>query len=172
MKNLTRFEKGAVCLTLLIFVFTAGFFLGRSTATTTLTFSPDLTPLQGERGALQGERGALTGAEANSPAPAAESAGIPAPETGAQDTPQAPEAPSDSGEEEKPSSGPSGLVNINTATQAELEALPGIGPALAQRIIEHRQQHGPFADKADIMDVKGIGQGRYNAIRDLITTGG
>ncbi|MBD3419413.1 MAG: hypothetical protein GF398_04770 [Chitinivibrionales bacterium] len=48
-------------------------------------------------------------------------------------------------------------VNVNTATAGRLEALKGIGPAKAQRIIAHRQEHGPFAHPDDLMDVKGIG---------------
>lgn len=48
-------------------------------------------------------------------------------------------------------------ININTATQAELELLPGIGPSLAGRIIEHRTRHGAFKTIADLDNVKGIG---------------
>lgn len=66
---------------------------------------------------------------------------------------------------------PDGLVNINTATQAALEALPGIGPTLAQRIILYRESHGPFAETEHIMQVEGIGQGRFDLIAELITTG-
>ena len=61
------------------------------------------------------------------------------------------------------------LVNINTASQAELQTLPGIGPALAERIIAYRQQHGPFRNTAHIQRVHGIGRGRYGQIRDYIT---
>ena len=48
-------------------------------------------------------------------------------------------------------------VNLNTATAADLEALPGIGPAYAQRIIEYREKNGPFEKPEDITKVKGIG---------------
>lgn len=48
-------------------------------------------------------------------------------------------------------------ININTAAQAELELLPGIGPALAGRILEYRSQHGGFKSIADLDNVKGIG---------------
>lgn len=65
--------------------------------------------------------------------------------------------------------GSSGLININTAGQAQLEELPGIGPALAQRIIDHRTKNGPFLSTEDIMVVSGIGEKRYEQLMDLIT---
>ena len=60
-------------------------------------------------------------------------------------------------------------VNINTATQAELESLPGIGPVLAQRIIAYRESNGPFNTIEDIIDVSGIAQSTFELIEDLIT---
>jgi competence protein ComEA len=64
-----------------------------------------------------------------------------------------------------------GLVNINTADLAELETLPGIGPAIAQEIIDHRTANGPFASIEAIMDVPGIGEGKFAPIQELITVG-
>jgi len=62
-----------------------------------------------------------------------------------------------------------GLVNINRATVEELDArLPGIGPSLAQQIVEYRTAH-PFGKKEDIKEVSGIGDKRYEALKDLIT---
>jgi competence protein ComEA len=61
-----------------------------------------------------------------------------------------------------------GPINVNTATQEELEALPGIGPALAARIVEHRNQHGPFASVEALVDVSGIGPAKLDVIRDLV----
>ncbi|MBN1145893.1 MAG: helix-hairpin-helix domain-containing protein [Anaerolineales bacterium] len=61
------------------------------------------------------------------------------------------------------------LININTATQAELESLPYIGPALAQRIIEYREANGPFESIEEIIEVYGIGQSTFEKIKDLIT---
>jgi competence protein ComEA len=61
------------------------------------------------------------------------------------------------------------LININTASQAELETLPGIGPSTAQKIIQYREQNGPFVSTQDIINVPGIGPGTYERIKDLIT---
>jgi competence protein ComEA len=63
------------------------------------------------------------------------------------------------------------LVNINTASSAELDSLPGIGPTTAQKIIEYREQNGPFISTEDIINVSGIGTGTYERIKDLITVG-
>ena len=63
-----------------------------------------------------------------------------------------------------------GKVNINTADLAALESLPGIGPSLAQRIIDHRQTQGPFERIEDVMEVSGIGDATFEGIQDLITT--
>jgi competence protein ComEA len=62
-----------------------------------------------------------------------------------------------------------GLIDINTASADELEQLPGIGPALAQSIIDHRESRGPFSSIEEIMDVQGIGQGVFEDVRELIT---
>jgi competence protein ComEA len=59
-------------------------------------------------------------------------------------------------------------VNINSAEQAELEKLPGIGPALAARIIEYRQQNGGFQTIEDIQKVSGIGPATFTQLKDKI----
>lgn len=63
-------------------------------------------------------------------------------------------------------------VNINTATSEELQTLPGIGPTLAQRIIDYRNEHGPFSNLLELTNVKGIGLERLNKILDYATVGG
>lgn len=63
-----------------------------------------------------------------------------------------------------------GKVNINTAGSTELETLPGIGPVTAQRILDHREANGPFAQIEEIMDVTGIGPATFEGMKDLITT--
>ena len=60
-------------------------------------------------------------------------------------------------------------ININTATAKELDALPGIGPAMAKRIEEYRSQKGPFTSVEGIKGVKGIGDGVFKKIKDKIT---
>ena len=62
-------------------------------------------------------------------------------------------------------------VNINTATAVELEALPGIGPSVARRIVEHREKNGPFRRPADLLNVKGVGAKTYEALKDRLVVG-
>lgn len=59
-------------------------------------------------------------------------------------------------------------VDVNTATAAQLESLPGVGEALAARIVAWREAHGPFRNAEALMDVPGIGKGKYEALRDCI----
>lgn len=60
-------------------------------------------------------------------------------------------------------------ININTASAEELEALPGIGKAIAERIIEHREKYGPFRKPEHLIIVRGISDKRFQSLRDLIT---
>src|SRR5215813_1907945 len=59
-------------------------------------------------------------------------------------------------------------VNINTAGVDELIALPGIGKAYAERILEYRQKNGPFKKVEDILNVRGIGEKTFERIRDRL----
>ena len=61
------------------------------------------------------------------------------------------------------------LVNLNMATAAELETLPGIGPVKAQAIVDYRQQHGAFARIDDLTKVSGIGAKTFEKLKHLIT---
>lgn len=60
-------------------------------------------------------------------------------------------------------------VNINTASKSELDTLPGIGPSLAQKIIDYRETNGTFHDISDLKRVSGITEKRFNKIKDKIT---
>lgn len=61
------------------------------------------------------------------------------------------------------------LINLNTADAAALEELPGIGPALSQRIVEHRETHGDFGSLEDLAAVSGIGPSILSDVEDLVT---
>jgi competence protein ComEA len=61
-----------------------------------------------------------------------------------------------------------GKVPINSAGEALLQELPGVGPVLAERILRHREEHGPFAVVEDLLDVPGIGEGKLAALRDVV----
>lgn len=62
-----------------------------------------------------------------------------------------------------------GKVNINLASASELEELPGIGPVLAERIVEYREQHGPFRTVRDLLKVSGIGEKKFSSLESHIT---
>ncbi len=77
----------------------------------------------------------------------------------------APESPAPSGNSHAATPDPSRQVDLNRATASDLEALPGIGPKLAQRVIEHRASHGPFTKVEDLRQVKGIGHKKFDRLR-------
>ena len=64
---------------------------------------------------------------------------------------------------------PGGKVNINSATESDFENLPGIGPVLAQKIVDYRDQHGPFRSIQDLMKVSGIGQKKFDSLQAYVT---
>ena len=66
----------------------------------------------------------------------------------------------------------SGLIDINTASLEELDRLPGIGPVTAQKIIDFREENGPFARIEAIQDVSGIGPAKFEQIKELISAEG
>lgn len=85
-------------------------------------------------------------------------------------TPQSPEkTPASSA---APGTSQGQKVNINTASLQELMTLDGIGETYAQRIIDYRTANGPFTDISQLKNVSGIGDKRYDAIKDFITVGG
>jgi competence protein ComEA len=65
-----------------------------------------------------------------------------------------------------------GVVNVNTASAAELERLPGVGPSLAARIVEHREKNGAFKAVDDLLLVRGIGEKSLERMRPFLATSG
>jgi competence protein ComEA len=63
------------------------------------------------------------------------------------------------------------VVNINTATAAEFEALPGIGAKTAARIVEYRQKNGPFKKVEELMNVRGLGEKNFLKLKAQLTIG-
>jgi competence protein ComEA len=65
---------------------------------------------------------------------------------------------------------PAARINLNTATSAQLETLPGIGAGLAKRILDHRAKHGPFKRPQDVIVIRGFSAKRYRLIAAYVTT--
>jgi competence protein ComEA len=70
-----------------------------------------------------------------------------------------------------PRTGDTAKININTATAAELEQLPGIGEVIAGRIVAFREEHGPYRSANDLIHVDGVSAKTIDKLRDLVTTG-
>jgi len=66
---------------------------------------------------------------------------------------------------------PAVMVNLNTASSAELETLPGVGAKMAARIIEYRQKKGPFKKIEELMNVQGIGEKNFLKLKPQLTVG-
>ncbi len=65
-----------------------------------------------------------------------------------------------------------GLLNLNAATMTDLLLLPGIGETLAKNILQYREMNGPFQTVDDLLNVPGIGTGRLNSLKELVTVAG
>lgn len=80
-----------------------------------------------------------------------------------------PNVPAGTGSSGTGSTGGTALVDVNTASETELETLPGVGPVTAAAIIDYRTQNGPFAAVDDLIDVSGIGPSTLEQIRPFVT---
>ena len=155
--RLRRLELVVITLTLAFICFIGGFFTGRSFSAISID---SVTAVAVEP--VENQNPETVRAD-----PVLGDAAMPDNNTGAQTGEQSQAMPADA----SPGAprGDDGKININTASKNELMDLPGIGPAIADRIIEYRHQHGGFAAIEDIMKVSGIAEGRFSRIKDRIT---
>ncbi|MCL2408952.1 MAG: helix-hairpin-helix domain-containing protein [Oscillospiraceae bacterium] len=186
--KLKKAETVIVALTIAFVFFTGGYFIGRRGSVNIVTVYPE------ERRAAVAQSAYLptdisiaetsatnsqevpaypTGTDTQIQEPAPEEIELPQYEDELQDElPDGDEPEEEVGETiGAPRGGDHRIININTASRTELTDLHGIGPALAGRIVDHRERYGPFNRIEDIMNVSGIGPGRFGDIRDRITVG-
>lgn len=71
--------------------------------------------------------------------------------------------------QESQAKAPQVVINVNKATAEELEKIRGIGPALAERIIKYRDEHGPFKKVEDLGNIHGIGEAKFEKIKDQVS---
>ena len=160
--RLRRLEFVVLGVTLAFACFMGGFFTGRSwSAVNVVAVAAQNDEAYGIGVSILSTEAPAQETPANPAAPVPENTQAP---TGSPE----PAQPSES--TGAPRSG-DGKININLASQSELTDLPGIGNVLASRIVDYRRQHGDFSRIEDIRNVSGIGEKRYEAIQDKITTG-
>lgn len=165
--RLRRLELAVIALTLAFACFMGGYFTGRRGSVNIVTVAsrygePQTVRTEAAFDAESVVSIAETSAPASSPLPAGISAADANGDAGAGAVPaDAIGLPRDS----------DGRININTASRSELTDLPGIGDVLAGRIVDYRQQNGLFLRIEDIRNVSGIGEKRFEAIRERITIG-
>jgi len=180
--RLRRLELVIIGLTLAFACFIGGYFTGRSSST--VSISPTISQ--------QGDSTVTT-----APAPPGQGQGSPgAPDSGAAQqgaeggaqgsqgaTGDAQGSQGSQGEQQSAAQAPTptpvpqvrdseGRININLASRSELMDLPGIGPTLSDRIVDYRAANGFFTKIDDLRKVSGIGEKRFETIRDKITVGG
>ena len=164
--RIKRIELAVIALTFAFVCFLGGYFTGRRSAVNIITVSPQDSGVQspdappGGGAGLENPPASPSNSTSNGDGSAIPPE-LPTDPGGVEQTPDIVGAPRDS----------DGRININTASRNELMDLSGIGETLAGRIIDHRNQHGYFSRIEDLMNVSGIGERRFEAIKDRITVG-
>ena len=171
--RIKRHELTVIALTLAFACFLAGYFTGRRDAVNIVSVPPQNT--------VEQQVPAAAPAPAQNPTPHSDGSeqaaaqNQPGVDSGNQAQTTQPQLP---GENTQNASevvgaprGGDGRININTASKSELMDLSGVGEVIAGRIIDYRDRHGPFKSTDEIMNVSGIGERRYEAIKDSITVG-
>lgn len=139
--KLSRAEQLLIAVAAAFVIFAAGYFAGRSTSGSAVSLSSGAVTTLPEAGAVD----AAPELEAETPAQTR------LPQSGEVDAPE--------------------RVNINTATAEELQTLSGIGPVIAQRILDYRTENGAFQSVGELTKVSGIGEKLLEKIYDYITVG-
>ena len=136
--KLTKLERAALLITLVLVVFVAGFFVGRKT----MPGEFSLSQMEPAAPSTSPSMDADTDTDTNTD----------------MDTPE----PSRQADE---------ILDLNAATREQLEALPGIGQVMAQRILDYREESGGFHSVEELKNVSGIGDKTYEALKDLVKVG-
>ena len=161
-----RIEFVAIALTLAFVCFMGGYFVGARGSVNIVTVEPQHSePVQISSTGMPPSANVSTQPEAppeNSPTAVTASNILPADPTPPETSDDAPIGNPRGGD---------GRININLASRSELTDLPGIGEVLAGRIVDYRTQYGAFTSIEQIKNVSGIGEKRFEAIRDKITVG-
>jgi len=151
--RLRRLELIVIGFTLAFLCFIGGYFVGRTSGAVSII--PVVTMQNEPSQAAEAQQPELP--ETHIP-----EQGVPG-SSGQITPPAAPSVP--------PTRDSEGRININLASRSELMDLPGIGPALSERIVDYRRDNGPFSKIDDIRNVSGIGERRFETIKNMITVG-
>lgn len=171
--RIKRHEVAVILLTCAFACFLAGYFAGRRNAVNIVTIPPQSGIEQ--HVAVNTYHGTPDAAQPDSAlqqnqSPGTNSSGGEGGDAGSNVSPPAENTPIQSERVGAPRGG-DGRININTASQSELMDLSGVGEVIAGRIIDYRNRNGPFLSIEEIMNVSGIGERRYEAIKEQITVG-